>query len=96
MQNLFNSNRIDYLCTLKELQDPTCQNKSQIIEHISKNLDDYIIDVGEELFNLPIQSLYNIFNHEKRSLTQHNICYDLIKTNYQNSKKKHFYSSSNN
>lgn len=60
---------------LSNLRNPRIANKSHIEENINKNLDNY----GEELFRLPIHSLYNIFNHPERKLTIFNQFYQLIR-----------------
>lgn len=83
MKNIFYQKRIDYLHTIQLLQDKTNENKSQIEEYISINLDEYLSNIGDKLFNLPITSIHNILNNKKRNLTQHNLCYNLIKQNYE-------------
>lgn len=82
MKNIFYQKRIDYLHSIKLLQDETTDNKSQIEDFISLNLDEYLVNVGDKLLDLPITTLYNILNNQRRNLTQHNLCYNLIKQNY--------------
>lgn len=53
-----------------------------MIKIFAENLDDFILNCGERLFESPIQSLYSIFNHKSRKFTENNLCYDLIKRNY--------------
>lgn len=70
---------------LSELQilNQSDQDTSQTELNIAENLDDFILNCGERLLQSPIQSLYSIFNHKDRKFTQHNLCYDLIKRNYE-------------
>lgn len=82
MGNIFYQNKINYLNAIKTLLDEKTQNKAATEEFISMNLDEFIANIGIELFNLPIESLYNIFNNTKRQLTRHNNCYEFIKQHY--------------
>lgn len=75
-----NENKLNELeINLSNLRNPRIANKSHIEENIIKNLDNYIFNYGEELFRLPIHSLYNIFNHPERKLTIFNQFYQLIR-----------------
>ena len=47
-------------------------------ERISTELDEYLNRYGEEMMRITIQSLYNIFNHSKRKLNNHNLAYEHI------------------
>lgn len=69
----------EYLIYINGLLTNKNENSTFYEEQIAIKLDDYLEKFGEELFNIPIQSLYNIFNHPRRNLTQHNAAYDLIK-----------------
>lgn len=61
MGNIFYQNKIIYLNAIKTLLDEKTQNKAATEEFISMNLDEFITNIGIELFNLPIESLYNDF-----------------------------------
>lgn len=61
-------------------------NKTSLENEISKDLDNYILNSGENLINLPIETLYNIFNNS-RSFTLHNEAYKLITQNTNNQEK---------
>lgn len=67
---------------VEKLNNPSIQNKSEIEKFIAKSLDGFIINCGEQLLCSSIHSLYRIFNHSERSLTQHNLCYILIKDHF--------------
>lgn len=49
---------------------------------VSRNLDDYLDRYGIEMMKLPINTLFNIFNHQNCSLQNHDIAYNLIKIHY--------------
>ena len=53
-------------------------NNNEIEREISLELDTYIEKYHTELFRLPIQTLYNIFNHPNRVFTKHDLLYQLI------------------
>lgn len=67
---------------LHKIQSQKTQNNANIEEKISKNLDNYVINHGSDLFTLPIQSLYNIFNHKNRNLVDHNHAFKMILDHY--------------
>lgn len=92
MRNIFNQNSINYLHTIQLLQDKETKNKSQVEEFISLNLDEFLTFVGKQLFDLPITSLYNIMKNQKRNLTQHNLCYELINQCYKRCKNANIFS----
>lgn len=75
----------DYLINVNGLQ--YCKKKfiPKIEEEIAQNLDEYLINSGEILMKSPIQSLHRIFKHKKCQLTNHNLAYELIKQQYENS-----------
>lgn len=52
-------------------------------EQIASNLDEYLEKYGQELMKKPVQSLFNVFNHEKRRLTKHDLAYELIKQHHE-------------
>ncbi|KAK8839706.1 hypothetical protein M9Y10_031410 [Tritrichomonas musculus] len=58
------------------------ENRSDYEKQISENLDNYLDNYGPEIMKLPIQSLFNIFNHPERKLTKHNLAYNLIKIEF--------------
>lgn len=68
---------ISFLNDVKNLQQPPNSNTPNLIEKVAQNLDQYIIECGDELLKVPIQSLNMIFNLSKR-FTKHNLCYYLI------------------
>lgn len=72
-----------YINVLKLLKDETNKDKSSFEEIISQNLDDYLENCGEQLLSLPIQSLCRIFNNKNRQLTKQNLCYQLIKSHFE-------------
>lgn len=71
------------LLNIESLNSQSVMNKSDIEEEIAKNLDKYIVQYGQQLINLPIQSLYAIFNHPNRLITEHNRLYELIMQHYE-------------
>lgn len=68
---------ISFLNDVKNLQQPPNSNTPNLIEKVAQNLDQYLIECGDELLKVPIQSLNMIFNLSKR-FTKHNLCYYLI------------------
>ena len=69
----------EYLIHLNGLNERNNKELSLHEEQITKNLDYYLENYGEQVMNKPIQSLFNIFNHKQRNLTKFNIAYELIK-----------------
>ena len=65
-------NNIDFLKNKKMF------DKSFLEKEIAEQLDEYILEYGDQLLNSEIHILQNIFNHEDRKFTQHNHTYDLI------------------
>lgn len=49
---------------LKENSNPSIQ------EIVAKDLDQYLLECSDDLFQIPIQSLIAIFNHPERNLTR--------------------------
>ena len=47
-------------------------------ELISSELEKYLNKYGKELMKISFQTLYNIFNHHKRKLNNHNLAYEHI------------------
>lgn len=72
---------------LKGLDDEKPHDISSDEINISKNLDLALQTLGADLFNLNINTLYNIFFNPQRELTDHNSAYDLIKVQAQKEKK---------
>ena len=68
----------EYEKDLIALTDSKTENKSLIEEKISKHLDDYLENCGEQLMQLPMKSLINIFNNKSRLLKNQNLAYQLI------------------
>ena len=57
----------------------TQKNDIEITErYIAQNLDFYILNYPQNLYNLPINSLYNIFNDKQRTLINHDNAYHFI------------------
>lgn len=56
-------------------------NKDYCEEFISENLDIYLAFYEDKMSEIPIQTLYNIFNHEKRKLNDQDLAYQFIKKN---------------
>lgn len=52
-------------------------------EEIALKLDEYLQKHGEFLMKSPIQSLFNIFNHQKRKMKDHNMAYEMIKRGFE-------------
>ena len=67
---------------LAQLQNDSCQQKSEYEEIIAQNLDEYLENHGDILMNLKINSLCNIFSHSKRKLNNHDLAYNNIKKHY--------------
>lgn len=57
-------------------------DSSNFEKQIAINLDQYLINHGDRLMKAPIQSLFNVFNHSQRVLTEHNLAYDLIASHF--------------
>lgn len=94
MNNLINSiqDTVDYyLHNIDIFNDHSVKDKSQIENMISLQLDEYIMNCGEQLLFIPIQSLYRIFNNNKRYLTKQNLCYYLIKQHYEKTKNSNIF-----
>ena len=72
---------------LKSLNKDEPHDKSSLEANIAKNLDEILINSGDELMSLPIDSLYNIFFHQERKLIDHNRAYRIIKDNSKKQKK---------
>lgn len=69
-------NNIDFLKNKKMF------DKSFLEKEIAEQLDEYVLEYGDQLLNSEIHILQNIFNHEDRKFTQHNHTYDLICLNF--------------
>lgn len=54
------------------------KERSEIEENISQNLDYYLDKYQDYMYTIPINSLYNIFNNEKRKLTNEEKAYQFI------------------
>lgn len=72
----------EYLVNLNFLQNKGT-DLSSCEEEIARKLDDYLEKYGKTLMKSPIQSLFNIFNHQHRKLKQHNLAYELIQQHYE-------------
>lgn len=59
-------------------------NKSHIEKRIAHNLDSYLSNQSDKLCRIPINSLYNIFNHPERNLTEYDRAYHFIVDNGRN------------
>lgn len=70
----------EYLVNLNGLHS---KNSLFYEEQIASNLDEYLEKYGQELMKKPVQSLFNVFNHEKRRLTKHDLAYELIKQHHE-------------
>lgn len=68
----------EYLIYINGLRYCSTQKVNEYEENIAKKLDEYIDKYGSTLMKIPIQSLYNIFNHKNRQLTKHDEAYELI------------------
>lgn len=55
------------------------QDSSYYEEQIAQKLDYNLEKYRKELMDLPIQTLYRIFNHPNRNLTKHDLAYEVIK-----------------
>ncbi|KAK8870824.1 hypothetical protein M9Y10_008722 [Tritrichomonas musculus] len=73
----------EYYIDINDLADPKIKDKSHAEEMIAIRLDDFLLKSGKSLISQPIRSLYNIFNHQKRNLTNHNLAYELIIDRYE-------------
>lgn len=65
-------------------------DKSFIERRVARHLNDYLVDSPDDLFSLPITSLYNIFAHRERNLQDYDSAYRLI-LNAAENKNHHFY-----
>ena len=88
-ENLFPST--SYLDKIKILKEDSNPNIPNIQKIIAKDLDQYLVECGDELFQVPIQRLNVIFGHPERNLTKHNLCYNLILRNYEKNKNKNIF-----
>ena len=75
----------EHLINLNGLHQEKLDDKSTYEEEIAKKLDEYVTKYGCELMKSPIQSLSRIFNHKKCQLKNHNLAYELIKQQFENS-----------
>lgn len=73
-----NNNKLYQVFVLEYLISNKIENKSLYELYISQNLEFYIDNYPEKLRNVPITSLYNIFNNPRRNLIDHQKCYDFI------------------
>ena len=71
---------------ISSISDKSVTDNSSAEHSISKVLDDVIEYYSDELMNLPIQSLYNIFNSNDCNFTSHERLYDLILNHFENNK----------
>lgn len=55
-------------------------------DQIAQNLDDYLEKYGKDMLKLPIQTLHNIFNHPNIQLTKHDLAYNLINYEFEETK----------
>ena len=88
ISDLISRNRLgfsDYLININGLQYCKSNFIPKIEEEIAQNLDEYLINSGSILMRSPIQSLHRIFKHKKCQLTNHDLAYELIKQQYENS-----------
>ena len=88
-ENLFPST--SYLDKIKILKEDSNPNIPNIQEIVAKDLDQYLVECSDELFQVPIQRLNVIFGHPERNLTKHNLCYNLILRNYEKNKNKNIF-----
>lgn len=68
----------EYLVNLNGLHNKNGSDVSFYEEQIAIKLDDYLLKYGQKLMDSPIQSLFNIFNHKKRKMTENDLAYELI------------------
>lgn len=83
IEQLFNISNLlhsDYLPNLKNLEKYN-YNKSFIEQSISHQLDKYIAESPNELSQIPLTSLYNIFYNKERVLNDHDQAYLFIINN---------------
>lgn len=59
-------------------------NKAHFEREIAINLDKYLQNCMREMYEIPINSLYNIFFHHERVLTQYDMAYNFITMNLEN------------
>lgn len=57
------------------------QNKSNCEKYIAQNLDLMLEKYFDEMYKIPITSLYNIFSHKERKLLNENKAYEFITKN---------------
>ena len=58
------------------MKEENTSYRSDYEEQISEKFNEYLEHHGIEMMKLPFQTLYNIFNHQKRKLTNHNLAYN--------------------
>ena len=63
---------------LTNIKSEKNQDKTFYENHISKNLDLFIENYKDDMYDIPIQSLYNIFNDKDRVLENHDSAYNFI------------------
>lgn len=74
----------DEICTISMLNAAIrkdINNKIYCKEYIAKNLDNYLAFYEEKMSEIPITTLYGIFNHEERILNNQERAYQFIKKN---------------
>lgn len=53
-------------------------DKSKIEKYISQNLDIFLEKYETQMYKIPYDSLYNIFYHNERKLSQHSLAYQFL------------------
>lgn len=53
-------------------------DKSSSEEYIAGNLDFYLLNYNNDLYDVPINSLYNIFYHKKRALNNYSLAFNSV------------------
>lgn len=57
------------------------KSRSNCEEYIAQNLDFFLENYFDEMYKIPITSLYNIFSHKERKLLNQNKAYEFITKN---------------
>ena len=72
-------NNIKNLSILKNAKTEEARDKSYFEEYIAEHLDYYLEFFSKEMSQIPLQTLYNVFQHKNRILNNHERAYKFIK-----------------
>ncbi|KAK8845060.1 hypothetical protein M9Y10_021236 [Tritrichomonas musculus] len=81
MQDIIENKRKEYgedLIAYNRIKNHNSNHRTSYEEKISLKLDYYLSPYNDEMRQIPVQTLYNIFKHPKRILNDHNLAYHFI------------------